>query len=85
MPSPWRKPKFKPRRGAIVGTWGWPSPAIYSGLISPLAMTLYSFGVEVCEVISGSGFWDAYYRKGSADLDPAGLEQARNAGKALVL
>ncbi len=84
LTSPWRKPTFKPRRGALVSTWGWPSTTIYDGLIIPLAMTFFSFGIEITEVVTGSGFWDAYYKKGSAELDPAGMARAGEAGRALL-
>ena len=41
-------------------------------------------GFEMVEVVTGCGFWDAYYEKGSAYLDPDGMQEARIAGKRLV-
>ena len=38
----------------------------------------------MAEVVTGCGFWEAYYKKGTAKLDTKGMEQAREAGKALV-
>jgi multimeric flavodoxin WrbA len=84
LTDPWRRTKFKPRRGLMVATWGWPSQQIYKGLVSQLATILNTFGVEIIEVITGSGFWDAYYKKGSARLDPEGMEEAGNAGRRLL-
>ena len=84
LTDPWQKPEFKQRRGALVATWGWPSNSIYEGLVSQMASIFFMFGVEVTEVVTGTGFWDAYYQKGTANLDPAGMERARAAGKALV-
>ncbi len=84
LTDPWRKTKFKPRRGLLVASWGWPSQQIYKGLVSQLATILSMFGVEVIEVVTGSGFWDAYYKKGSACLDKEGMEEADNAGRQLL-
>jgi hypothetical protein len=36
-------------------------------------------------VVTGSGFWDAYYKKGTAQLDQEGMEKAREAGRGLAL
>jgi len=84
LTDPWRKTKFKPRRGLVVATWGWPSESIYEGLVSQMSSIFFMFGVEVVEVVTGSGFWDAYYKKGTAHLDQKGMENAREAGKRLV-
>ncbi len=84
LTDPWRKTKFESRRGLLVATWGWPSQQIYKGLVSQLSTILYMFGVEVIEVVTGSGFWDAYYKKGSARLDREGMEEAGNAGRQLL-
>jgi multimeric flavodoxin WrbA len=84
LTDPWRKTKFKQRRGLVVATWGWPSEIIYEGLVSQLSSIFFMFGVEVVEVVTGSGFWDAYYQKGTAQLDRKGMVRAREAGKALV-
>jgi multimeric flavodoxin WrbA len=84
LTDPWRKTKFKQRRGLVVATWGWPSENIYEGLVSQMSSIFFMFGVEVVEVVTGSGFWDAYYKKGTAHLDREGMARAREAGKALV-
>ena len=84
LTDPWRKTKFKPRRGLVVATWGWSSESIYEGLVSQMSSIFFMFGVEVVEVVTGSGFWDAYYKKGTAHLDQKGMAKAREAGKALV-
>jgi len=84
LTDPWRKTKFKQRRGLVVATWGWPSKTIYEGLVSQMSTIFFMFGVEVVEVVTGSGFWDAYYKKGVAQLDEKGMAQAKEAGRALV-
>ncbi len=83
-PKQYPKVTQKLRKGALVATWGWPSAFLYKGVIENIAFLLRHFGVEVAEIVTGSGFWDAYYAKGSAHLDKKGLAQARAAGKALV-
>jgi multimeric flavodoxin WrbA len=83
-PKQYAKVKQKLRKGALVATWGWPSEYLYKGVVENIAFLLRHFGVEVAEIITGSGFWDAYYAKGSALLDKKGLAQARAAGTALV-
>jgi multimeric flavodoxin WrbA len=85
LTDPWRKTKFKQRRGLMVATWGWPSDSIYEGLVSQMSTILFMFGVEVVAVVTGSGFWDAYYKKGAAQLDQEGMERAREAGRGLTL
>ena len=42
------------------------------------------FGVHMAEIVTGCGFWEAYYKKGTARLDIQGMEQAKEAGGALV-
>lgn len=84
LTDPWRKTKFKQRRGLVVATWGWPSENIYEGLVSQMSSIFFMFGVEMVEVVTGSGFWDAYYKKGTAHLDLEGMARAGEAGKALV-
>lgn len=84
LTDPWRKTKFKPRRGLLVATWGWPSQQVYQGLVCQMATILFMFGVETIEIVTGSGFWDAYYQKGSVRLDPKGLTEAENAGRQLM-
>jgi hypothetical protein len=69
----------------MVATWGWPSDSIYEGLVSQMSTILFMFGVEVVAVVTGSGFWDAYYKKGTAQLDQEGMEKAREAGRGLAL
>ena len=85
LTDPWRKTTFKQRRGLMVATWGWPSDSIYEGLVSQMSTILFMFGVEVVAVVTGSGFWDAYYQKGTAQLDQEGMEKAREAGRGLAL
>ena len=85
LTDPWRKTEFKQRRGLMVATWGWPSDSIYEGLVSQMSTILFMFGVEVVAVVTGSGFWDAYYKKGTAQLDQEGMEKAREAGRGLAL
>jgi len=84
LTDPWRKTKYKPRKGALVCTWGWPSPTIYDNIVHQLAAIFLLFGIDVTEVVTASGFWDAYYAKKTALLDKQGIEAARQAGKALV-
>jgi len=69
----------------MVATWGWPSDSIYESLVSQMSTILFMFGVEVIAVVTGSGFWDAYYKKGTAQLDPEGMEKTRDAGRGLAL
>jgi len=83
-PKQYAKVTQKLRKGAIVATWGWPSDFLYKGVVENTAFLLRHFGIEVAEIVTGSGFWDAYYAKGSALLDKKGMAQARAAGKALV-
>ena len=85
LTDPWRKTKFTQRRGLMVATWGWPSESIYEGLVSQMSTILFMFGIEVVAVVTGSGFWDAYYQKGTAQLDQEGMEKAREAGRGLTL
>lgn len=85
LTDPWRKTTFKQRRGLVVATWGWPSERIYEGLICQMSSILKMFGVEVVGVVTGSGFWDAYYRKGTAELDQEGMQEAQAAGRELTL
>jgi hypothetical protein len=49
------------------------------------AFVLKLFGVDTAEVVTGCGFWEAYYAKGTAKMDKSGMAQARTAGRALVL
>jgi multimeric flavodoxin WrbA len=74
----------KIRKGALVVTWGWPSDNAYSHVVENAAFILKLFGVETVEIVTASGFWDAYYKKGAARLDTAGMAQAREAGATLV-
>ena len=83
-PKQYAKVKQKLRKGALVVTWGWPSELLYKGVVENTAFLLRHFGIEVAEIVTGSGFWDAYYAKGTALLDKKGLAQAHAAGKALV-
>lgn len=72
------------RKGALVVTWGWPDGDSYNHVVENAAFILKLYGVETAQVVTGSGFWYAYYRKGSAKMDEKGLAQAKEAGRALV-
>lgn len=72
------------RKGALVVTWGWPTDNAYCHVVEDAAFVLKLFGIETAAVVTGSGFWDAYYPRGTAKLDAKGLEQAASAGRALV-
>jgi len=84
LSDPWGRRQMKKRRGLILATWGWPSAGAYAPVIHNIAFILSHFGVETVEVVTGCGFWDAYYEKGTAGLVPEKLETAKAAGKALV-
>jgi multimeric flavodoxin WrbA len=84
LSNPWEPRKFDPKKGAVVCTWGWPSPYLYRDVITTIAFLLRHFGVETSEVVSGCGFWGAYYEKGSARLDQTGMRGAQEAGRSLV-
>ena len=72
------------RRGAIVATWGWPSENSYDHVVGNAIFILKLFGVDTAEVVTGSGFWEAYYKKGIARLDEKGMAKAKEAGRSLV-
>jgi len=72
------------RRGGLVVTWGWPSDDSYNHVVENAAFVLKLFGVETAEVVTGCGFWEAYYAKGTARMDKSGMAQAKAAGRALV-
>jgi multimeric flavodoxin WrbA len=74
----------KNRRGALVVTWGWISEDFYNHVVNNAAFILKMFQVETAEIVTGSGFWGAYYEKGVAKLDKQGMIQAKLAGKSLV-
>jgi multimeric flavodoxin WrbA len=74
----------KQRKGALVVTWGWPTEDSYDHVVENAVFVLRLFGVDTTEVVTGSGFWDAYYKKGTVKLDVKGLAQAKEAGRALV-
>jgi len=84
LTDPWAKTKYEPRKAALVATWGWPSEHIYDSVVHNMAAVFRIFGVEVTEVVTGGGFWDAYYRKGTALLDDKGIAAAREAGRSLA-
>lgn len=84
LSDPWGQRPMKKRRGLIVATWGWPSPAIYAPVVHNIAFILRHFGVSTLEVVTGSGFWDAAYKKGTAGLAAGKLEAARDAGRAIA-
>ena len=72
------------RKGALIVTWGWPTEDSYEHVVQNAVFVLRLFGVHMAEVVVGCGFWDAYYKKGTAKLDIQGMEQAQAAGQALV-
>ena len=72
------------RKGALVVTWGWPTEDSYDHVVESALFVLKLFGVDTAEVVTGSGFWEAYYKKGTARLDHRGMVEARDAGRALV-
>ncbi len=75
----------KLRKGTLVVTWGWPTEHAYNHVVENVAFVLKLYGVETAEIVTGSGFWEAYYKKGTAQLDEKGIAQAKEAGRALVL
>ncbi len=72
------------RKGALVVTWGWPSEDSYDHVVENAMFILKLFGMDTAEVVTGSGFWEAYYEKGTARLDKNGMADAKEAGRALV-
>lgn len=83
--GPWRGYKHKPKRGALVVTWAWPSEFLYRQVIYNCAFVLRYFGIDIAEVVTGCGFMGAYYQKGTAMLDQSGVASARIAGRSLAL
>lgn len=71
------------RKGGLAVTWGWPSDDAYGHVVENAAFVLKLFGVETSEVVTGCGFWEAYYEKGAANMDAEGMAAARRAGRAL--
>ncbi len=84
LSNPWVPKKPEPKKGAIVATWGWPTTYLYQDVVHNTAFNLRHFGVETSEIVTGCGFWGAYYKRGSVALDKKGLKQARAAGRALT-
>jgi multimeric flavodoxin WrbA len=84
LSNPADQKKFTPKKGLLVATWGWPSESLYESVVHNIAFLMRHFGVEVAEVVSGSGFWGAYYKRGTALLDQEGIAAAKAAGSALV-
>ena len=72
------------RKCALVVTWGWPSENAYNHIVETAAFVLKLYGVETAEVVTGSGFWEAYYKKGTAKMDAKGMARAKEAGRTLV-
>jgi multimeric flavodoxin WrbA len=72
------------RKGALVVTWGWPSEDSYNHVVENAVFVLKLFGVDTAQIVTGSGFWEAYYKKGVVKLDEKGMVQAKEAGRALV-
>jgi len=85
LSNPWKPKKPEPKKGIIVSTWGWPTDDLYQDVIHNIAFLIRHFGVETAEVITGCGFWGAYYKAGTARLDTQGMEQARSAGRDLCI
>ena len=84
LSNPATQKKYTPKKGLLVATWGWPSERLYENVVHTIAFLIRHFGVEVAEVVTGCGFWGAYYQRGTALLDKDGMAAARAAGKALV-
>jgi len=83
--SPLHFPKLKDlKRGAIIGTWGWPSNDAYNHIIEFQVILLKLFQVITTEIISACGFWGEYYKKGIIKKDEKGLAMAYDAGKEFV-
>ncbi len=72
------------RKGAMVVTWGWPSDDSYDHVVENAVFVLKLFGIVTAEIVTGSGFWEAYYGKGMAELDRDGMAQAQAAGRDLA-
>jgi multimeric flavodoxin WrbA len=72
------------RKGALVVTWGWPTDDSYDHVVENAVFILKLFGIVTAEIVTGSGFWEAYYGKGMADLDKEGMAQAKEAGRDLA-
>jgi len=72
------------RKGALVVTWGWPTDDSYDHVVENAVFILKLFGIITAEIVTGSGFWEAYYGKGMAELDKEGMAQASEAGHALA-
>jgi multimeric flavodoxin WrbA len=84
LSNPAEQKKFAPKKGLLVTSWGWPSDFLYESVVHNTAFLLRHFGVEVAEVVTGSGFWGSYYKRGTALLDQDGMAAAKTAGRALV-
>lgn len=83
--SPLHFPKLKEqKRGAIIGTWGWPSNDAYNHIIEFQVILLKLFQVITTEIITACGFWGEYYKKGIIRKDEKGLAIAYEAGKEFV-
>jgi hypothetical protein len=72
------------RKGALVVTWGWPSDDSYDHVVENAVFVLKLFGIMSAAIVTGSGFWEAYYGKGMAELDREGMAQAQAAGRDLA-
>lgn len=83
LSNPWKPKKPEPKKGALIATWGWPTDYLYSDVIHNIAFLIRHFGVETAEVVTGCGFWGAYYKGGTAALDTQGMQHAFEAGCAL--
>lgn len=84
--SPLHFPKLKTlKRGAIIGTWGWPSNDAYKHIIEFQVILLKLFQVITVEIVTACGFWGEYYKKGIIRKDEKGLAEAYSAGKDFVI
>ncbi|MBI5376163.1 MAG: flavodoxin family protein [Candidatus Schekmanbacteria bacterium] len=72
------------KRGALIGTWGWPSNDSYNHIIEFQVMLLKLFNVITSEIITACGFWGEYYKKGIIERDQKGLEETFRAGASFV-
>lgn len=80
LSDPWEKKQMQMRKLCIVATWGWPSSYLYKEVVFNTAFILKHFGFQTTEVVSGCGFWDAYYKADPQILARCGIEDAKQAG-----
>ncbi len=85
LSNPWERKKVEMRKLCIVATWGWPSPYLYKDVVYNTAFIFKHFGFQTTEVVSGCGFWDAYYKADPDILSKSGIENAKKAGAVMAL